>query len=112
MSDAQLESLREDENIIRNRLKIYSGRKNALVFLEMQREFGSFESWLRGHLDQPAPINRPENFADMATTNEVSDIISKSLKKRGMSFVGSTIIYSYMQAIGMADDHLAGCWKA
>ncbi|OAO04508.1 DNA-3-methyladenine glycosylase I [Parasphingorhabdus sp.] len=112
MSDAQLESLREDENIIRNRLKIYSVRKNALVFLEMQREFGSFESWLWGHLDQPAPINRPENFADMATTNKVSDIISKSLKKRGMSFVGSTIIYAYMQAIGMADDHLAGCWKA
>lgn len=112
MTDAELEALREDESIIRNRLKIYSVRKNARVFLDMQNEFGSFDSWLWGHLEGAAPVNRPVSFADMAATSPVSDTISKALKKRGMSFVGSTIIYAYMQAIGMTDDHLADCWKA
>ena len=112
MQDDELEALRAEPAIIRNRLKIYSVRKNALVFLEMQKEFGSFNAWLWGHLDGPPPVNRPRHFSDMAATSTVSDSISTSLKKRGMSFVGSTIIYAYMQAIGMTDDHLAGCWKA
>ncbi len=112
MTDEELEALREDQSIIRNRLKIYSVRKNAIVFLDMQKEFGSFDTWLWSHVDGLPPVNRPERFSDMATTTPVSDAISKALKKRGMSFVGSTIIYAYMQAIGMADDHLAGCWKA
>ncbi len=112
MEDGELEALREDAGIIRNRLKIYSVRKNALVFLEIQDEFGSFDVWLWGHLDGVPPVNRPKYFSDMASTSPISDVISKTLKKRGMSFVGSTIIYAYMQAIGMADDHLAGCWKA
>lgn len=112
MEDGELEALREDAGIIRNRLKIYSVRKNALVFLEMQQEFGSFDAWLWGHLDDVPPVNRPKYFSDMGTTSPISDAISKTLKTRGMSFVGSTIIYAYMQAIGMTDDHLAGCWKA
>ncbi|QJB69359.1 DNA-3-methyladenine glycosylase I [Parasphingorhabdus halotolerans] len=112
MSDNELEALREDAAIIRNKLKIYSTRKNALVFLEMQKEFGSFNQWLWGHLDGSPPVNRPESFLDLAATSPISDAISKALKKRGMSFVGSTIIYAYMQAVGMTDDHLAGCWKA
>lgn len=112
MEDDELEALREDASIIRNRLKIYSVRKNALVFLEMQKEFGSFDAWLWAHLDDVPTVNRPKYFSDMASTSPVSDTISRTLKKRGMSFVGSTIIYAYMQAIGMTDDHLAGCWKA
>ncbi|GAB5489020.1 MAG: DNA-3-methyladenine glycosylase I [Parasphingorhabdus sp.] len=112
MTDEELEALRENEAIIRNRLKIYSVRKNAVVFLEMQSEFGSFDSWLWGHLSGPPPVNRPKNFSEMATSTSVSDTISKALKKRGMSFVGTTIIYAYMQAIGMTDDHLADCWQA
>lgn len=112
MTDQELEALREDASIIRNRLKIYSVRKNALVFLDMQREFGSFDNWLWDHVDGTARVNRPRDFSEMAATSPVSDVISKALKKRGMSFVGSTIIYAYMQAIGMVDDHLAGCWKA
>ncbi len=112
MSDEELEALRDDAGIIRNRLKIYSVRKNALAFMEIQREFGSFDIWLWNHLDGVAPVNRPAHFSDMASTSPISDAISKTLKKRGMSFVGSTIIYAYMQAIGMTDDHLAGCWKA
>ncbi|MFK7841859.1 MAG: DNA-3-methyladenine glycosylase I [Sphingorhabdus sp.] len=112
MDDEELEMLREDAGIIRNRLKIFSVRKNALVFLEIQREFGSFDAWLWAHLEGTPPVNRPGQFSDMASTSPISDLISKTLKKRGMSFVGSTIIYAYMQAIGMTDDHLAGCWKA
>ncbi len=112
MGAEELEALREEPAIIRNRLKIYSVRKNALVFLEMQSEFGSFDTWLWDHLDGPPLVNRPNHLSEMATTSPISDAISKKLKKRGMSFVGSTIIYAYMQAIGMTDDHLAGCWKA
>jgi DNA-3-methyladenine glycosylase I len=112
MGDEELELLRDDVGIIRNRLKIYSVRKNALAFLDIQREFGSFDVWLWGHLDGAPPVNRPARFAAMASTSPISDAIARTLKKRGMSFVGSTIIYAYMQAIGMTDDHLAGCWKA
>ena len=112
MSDTELEGLREDEGIIRNRLKIYSTRKNALVFIEMQKEFGSFDSWLWAHVDGKPQRLRPADTEDMRVTSPESDAISKALKKRGMSFVGSTIIYAYMQAAGMVDEHLAGCWKA
>ena len=112
MSDDELEALRHDTGIIRNRLKIYSVRKNAMAFREIQKDFGSFDSWLWNHLDGAPPVNRPPHFSALASTSQVSDIISSKLKKRGMSFVGSTIIYAYMQAIGMTDDHLAGCWKA
>lgn len=112
MTDDELEALREEPAIIRNRLKIYSVRKNARVFLEMQEAFGSFDVWLWGHLDGAPPVNRPGQLSEMASTSPVSDAISRKLKKRGMSFVGSTIIYAYMQAIGMTDDHVAGCWKA
>lgn len=112
MEDHQLEALRAEPAIIRNRLKIYSVRKNALVFIGIQEEFGSFSVWLWNHLQGVPPVNRPKHFSEMASTSPVSDAISGTLKKRGMSFVGSTIIYAYMQAIGMTDDHLAGCWKA
>jgi DNA-3-methyladenine glycosylase I len=112
MSDTELEGLREDAGIIRNRLKIYSARKNALVFIEMQKEFGSFDNWLWGHVGGKPQRRRPMDTEDMRVTSPESDAISKALKKRGMSFVGSTIIYAYMQAAGMVDEHLAGCWKA
>jgi len=112
MDDGELDALREEPAIIRNRLKIFSVRKNARVFLEMQQEFGSFDAWLWAHLHGPPPVNRPSRIAQMASTSPISDTISRKLKKRGMGFVGSTIIYAYMQAIGMTDDHLSGCWKA
>ena len=111
MPDEELEALREDEGIIRNRLKIYSARKNAPAFLEMQAEFGSFDTWLWSHVDGEPIINRPESFADVPTSTPLSDTISKALKKRGMSFVGSTIIYAYLQATGVVNDHVKGCWR-
>ncbi len=112
MSDAECEALRENPDIIRNKLKIYSVRKNAKAFLEIQKEFGSFDSWLWAHVDGKPIILRPKGFDDLTVTSHISDTISKALKKRGMSFVGSTIIYAYMQAVGMVNEHIADCWKA
>ncbi len=111
MTDAELEVLRRDERIIRNRLKIYSVRKNAQVFLEIQKEFGSFDAYLWQFVGGKTVINHPINFEDVPVSTPVSDALSKDLKKRGMSFVGSTIMYAYMQAVGMVDDHVEGCWK-
>ncbi|WP_299179363.1 DNA-3-methyladenine glycosylase I [uncultured Neptuniibacter sp.] len=110
MSDDELEALRENPGIIRNKLKIYSTRKNAAVFVSIQKEFGSFSDYLWAHVDHKPIINYWQEFSDVPVTTELSDAISKDLKKRGMSFVGSTIIYAYMQAVGMVDDHLMGCW--
>jgi DNA-3-methyladenine glycosylase I len=109
MTDDELEVLREDEAIIRNRLKIYSARKNAIAFIAMRQEFGSFDAWLWGHVDGEPIINRPTSFADVPASTPLSDTISKALKKRGMSFVGSTIIYAYLQATGVVNDHVKGC---
>jgi len=112
MTDAALEALRENEGIIRNRLKIESARKNALVFLAIQKEFGSFDKYLWDFVGGTTIVNHPHSFDDVPVKTKESDAISKDLKKRGMSFVGSTIIYAYMQAVGMVDDHLADCLKA
>ena len=110
MTDEQLEALRENPEIIRNKLKIYSTRKNAHVFRSIQEEFGSFSDYLWAYVDHQPIINHWQSFSEVPVTTEISDAISKDLKKRGMSFVGSTIIYAYMQAVGMVDDHLAECW--
>lgn len=111
MSDAALEALRQDPSIIRNRLKIKSTRQNAVAFLHIQKEFGSFGHYIWGFVAHTPIINRWENFADVPVKTSISDDISKDLKSRGMSFVGSTIIYAYMQAVGMVNDHLASCWR-
>lgn len=111
MTDEALEALRDNPSIVRNRLKIYSARQNARVFLEIQTEFGSFDAYVWAFVnDQPMTGHWPTFKAVPVTTPE-SDALSKDLKKRGMSFVGSTIIYAYMQAIGMVNDHLIDCWR-
>ena len=110
MRDEELEALRDNEAIIRNRLKIYSVRKNAIIFKQIQDEFNSFSAYLWGYMDGKPLINHWQHFADVPVTTPISDAISKDLKKRGMSFVCSTIIYAYMQAVGMVDDHIASCW--
>lgn len=111
MSDSALEKLRQDECIIRNKLKIYATRKNAQVFIKIQKEFGSFDAYLWEFVGGSSKVNNWKKFADVPAHTKESDMLSKDLKKRGMSFVGSTIIYAYMQAIGMVDDHLDDCWK-
>lgn len=111
MSDQELESLRENPDIIRNRLKINAARKNARVYLDIQKEFGSFDAYLWGYVDNTPIMNVCDDHSDVPITTEISDALSKDLKKRGMTFVGSTIIYAYMQAVGMVNDHVKGCWK-
>lgn len=110
MKDQALEKLRESPEIVRNRLKIYATRQNAKVFLEIQKEFGSFDRYLWAFVQGKPIKNNWKSFSEVPTKTPESDALSKDLKKRGMSFVGSTIMYAYMQAIGMVNDHLLDCW--
>lgn len=109
--EKKIEELLQDKGIVRNRLKVNSVVKNAKAFIQIQKEFGSFDKYLWAYVDNKPIKNNFETFEDMPTKTEISDAISKDLKKRGMSFVGSTIIYAYMQAIGMVNDHLTFCHK-
>ena len=109
-TDEYLESLRQDASIIRNKLKINSVRKNALAFIKVQEEFGSFDKYIWSFTDYKKINNKLESYKDAPSETELSIKISKDMKKRGFSFVGSTIIYSYMQAIGMINDHEKGCF--
>jgi DNA-3-methyladenine glycosylase I len=110
MSDNELEELLSNQDIIRNRLKVFSCRKNAKVFIEIQKEFGSFDAYVWRFVNGAPINNHPKSMADIPASTPESDALSKDLKKRGMSFVGSTIIYAYMQAIGMVNDHLKDCF--
>lgn len=110
MKDLELDQLLSNKDIIRNRLKIYAARKNALVFLEIQKEFGSFDRYLWNFVDAKPIVTRRKSLKELPTTTPISDALSKDLKKRGMSFVGSTIIYAFMQAVGLVDDHLIDCF--
>lgn len=110
MSDNELEVLRENPEIIRNRLKIYGTRQNAQVFLKIQEEFGSFEKYIWGFVNGVPLINHGKHFKEVPSSTLESDALSKDLKKRGMTFVGSTIVYAYMQTVGMTNDHLRECW--
>ncbi len=111
MTDDELETLRNNPAIVRNRLKIYSTRKNAKVFLNIQQEFGSFDAYVWPFVHGQPIVGHWQSFDSVPVTTPESDALSKDLKKRGMSFVGSTIIYAYMQAIGMVNDHLTECWR-
>lgn len=110
MTDEDLEKLMHNEGIIRNRLKIFSARKNARVFLDIQKEFGSFDAYIWRFVGGTPKIGRPAKLSDVPATSPESDALSKDLKKRGMSFVGSTIMYAYMQTTGMVDDHVRACF--
>ncbi len=108
--DSKLEALRQDAGIIRNRLKILSAKTNALAFMEVQKEFGSFSKYLWAFVNDKPIINHWKRMTEIPATTELSDRISKDLKKRGFKFVGSTIVYAYMQSMGLVDDHENGCW--
>lgn len=112
MSDEELEKILTNPEIIRNRLKIYSARKNAQAFLNIQKEFGSFAKYLWSFVKDQPKVNRPQTLKDVPAKTLESDQLAKDLKKRGMSFVGSTIIYAFMQAVGLVDDHVADCFRA
>jgi DNA-3-methyladenine glycosylase I len=109
MSGEALNALLQDEGIIRNKLKIYAARKNAIVFIQIQREFGSFASYLWKFVEGKPIVTRRGSLKDVPTSTPISDALSKDLKRRGMTFVGSTIMYAFMQAVGLVDDHLKCC---
>jgi len=106
-----IERLLANPGIIRNRLKVQSAVSNARCFLDVQQEFGSFDTYIWGFVDGRPIVNRWRNFKDVPATSRQSDALSKDLKSRGFSFVGSTIIYAHMQAIGLVNDHLIGCFR-
>lgn len=112
MTDPQLEALLKNENIIRNRLKIFATRKNARVFLQIQKEFGSFDQYVWNFVRGAPIVKRRKLLKDIPASIPESDRLSKDLKKRGMTFVGPKIIYAFMQAVGLVDDHLVNCWCA
>ena len=97
------------DRIVRNRLKIHAAVTNAQAFIRIQKEFGSFVNYLNTFI--PTPIdNHPESLSDIPTHSFLSDSLSKDLKKRGFKFVGTTIIYSFLQATGYINDHVSSCW--
>jgi DNA-3-methyladenine glycosylase I len=111
MTDGELEKLVHDPGIIRNRLKIFSARRNAQVFLAIQKEFGSFDKYIWSFVGGKPIVHSCRTMKDIPATSPESDALSRDLKKRGMSFAGSTIIYAHMQATGLVNDHLTTCWR-
>jgi len=111
MSDAALEKLLQDPGLIRNRLKIYSARRNAQATLKLIDECGSLAAYFWSFVDGKPIRNRWRGRGDIPARTELSDRLSKDLQQRGFSFVGSTIIYAHMQATGMVNDHLVDCFR-
>ncbi|WP_170128368.1 glutamine-hydrolyzing GMP synthase [Helicobacter marmotae] len=109
--EAKINELLQNPGIIRNRSKIESSIINARAFLEIQREFGSFDSYIWGFVGGKPIVNAVKSIADLPASTPLSDKIAKDLKKRGFKFVGSTIVYAYMQAVGIVNDHLTSCFR-
>jgi DNA-3-methyladenine glycosylase I len=108
---ARIQKLVADPAIIRNRLKIEAAVTNARAFLAVQEEFGSFDSYCWKFVDGRPRVNRGKSMKDIPARSAESDAFSKDLKRRGFRFVGSTIIYAHMQAVGMVNDHVLGCFR-
>jgi DNA-3-methyladenine glycosylase I len=107
----RVEKLLLNEGIIRNRLKVEGTIKNAKAFLAIQKEFGSFDRYIWQFVNYKPIINNWKNLGECPAKTAESDVMSKDLLKRGFKFVGSTICYAYMQAVGMVNDHITDCWK-
>ena len=109
--DKEIEALMQDAGIVRNGLKIKATISNAVAFMKVQEEFGSFSKYIWGFTGGKQIDNNPKTLKDIPAINEISDALSKDLKKRGFKFVGSTVVYAHMQATGMVNDHVVDCWK-
>lgn len=107
----KINSLLKDGGIIRNKLKIAGAVANAAAFLEVRKEFGTFNKYIWGFTEGETIQNKFNSLKEIPATTELSDIISKDLKKRGFKFVGSTIVYAHMQATGMVNDHIKSCFR-
>lgn len=108
---AKIERLLQDPGIVRNRLKVAAAVSNAKAFIAVQKEFGSFDAYMWQWVDGKPVVNRPRTIRDVPPRTELSDRISKDMKKRGFRFVGSTIVYAHMQATGLVNDHLVDCHR-
>lgn len=108
-SDEKIEELMKNPEIIRNRLKLKALVTNAKAFLEVQNEYGSFSDYLWGFIDNKTIINKWKAMSEIPANTDLSDRISKDLKKRGFKFLGSTVIYAYLQSMGLVNDHLVHC---
>ena len=109
--EARIESLLADPGIVRNRLKVTSAVKNARAFLKVQEEFGSFDAYIWRFVDGRPVRNAWRSLEEIPARTPLSDAMSKDLKKRGFTFVGTTICYALMQATGLVNDHLVGCFR-
>ena len=110
-TESKFTELMQDTGIIRNKLKIRSAITNAQLFMEIQQEFGSFSTFIWSYVNDKPILNQFKKREDVPATTAISDEISKDLKKRGFKFTGSTIMYAYMQAVGMVNDHTTDCFK-
>ena len=110
-TEKKIQSLVADPGIVRNRLKIEAAVRNARAFLAVQEEFGSFDEYCWRFVDGRPIVNRRKVSREIPATSPQSDAFSKDLKRRGFSFVGSTIVYAHMQAVGMVNDHLVDCFR-
>lgn len=108
--ERKVEELMQNEKIIRNRLKIKAAITNAKLFIKIQQEYGSFDKFIWSYVDGKPIKNHFNDLSELPASTSISDKISKDLKKMGFKFVGSTIIYAYMQAIGLVNDHVKGCY--
>ena len=111
-SDKKIEALMGNSGIIRHRLKIQSAVENAKRFIAVQNEFGSFSNYIWSFTKGETIRNIPESYTGLPSKTELSDLLSKDLKKRGFKFMGSTVCYAYLQAIGVVDDHFDYCFKS
>ena len=110
-SNDKLEELRLDAGIIRNKLKIKAAKTNAIAFIEVQKEFGTFSKYIWGFVDGNPIQNNLKSLSEMPANTSLSDKISKDLKTRGFKFVGKTIVYAHMQAMGIVNDHTIECFR-
>jgi DNA-3-methyladenine glycosylase I len=110
--EAKVQELMQDAGIIRNQLKIRGTITNAIAFIKVQEEFGSFSNYIWKYTGGQPILNNIKNLNEIPSSTPLSDAISKDLKKRGFKFVGSTVIYAHMQATGMVNDHLENCWRS
>lgn len=110
-SEEKIQELMLDAGIIRNQLKIRASVSNAIAFMKVQEEFGSFSKYIWNFTGGKPIDNKRQSLKEVPATSPLSDEISKDLKKRGFKFVGSTVVYAHMQATGMVNDHVEDCWK-
>lgn len=109
-NEDKIEELMNDSGIIRNRLKIKATVTNAQKFQEVQKDFGSFSTYIWGFVEGKPQDHKPQALSDVPATTEISDLLAKDLKKRGFKFMGSTVVYAHMQATGMVNDHIESCF--